>query len=100
MSNRGAEYKELKQAFLDSILEVVMDVFPQITREKVTFVPMQYGRRRLAWRGVAWRDPLLSGLHRSSTSMQGPPSQTRTTSERPKGRSTAPTTASPGSAPS
>lgn len=39
MSNRGAEYKELKRAFLDSILEVVMDVFPQITREKVTFDP-------------------------------------------------------------
>eukprot|EP00066_Takifugu_rubripes_P002809 XP_003964953.1 PREDICTED: putative all-trans-retinol 13,14-reductase isoform X2 [Takifugu rubripes] len=41
VTNRGAEYKELKQAFLDSILEVVMDVFPQITREKVTFVPPQ-----------------------------------------------------------
>lgn len=48
VSNRGAEYKELKQAFLDSILEVVMDVFPKITMEKVTFVPLQYGRRWLA----------------------------------------------------
>ncbi|XP_011602506.2 all-trans-retinol 13,14-reductase [Takifugu rubripes] len=38
VTNRGAEYKELKQAFLDSILEVVMDVFPQITREKIEYV--------------------------------------------------------------
>lgn len=43
VSNRGAEYKELKQAFIDSILEVVMDVFPKITREKVASVPLQYG---------------------------------------------------------
>ncbi|TWW70285.1 putative all-trans-retinol 13,14-reductase [Takifugu flavidus] len=38
VTNRGAEYKELKRAFLDSILEVVMDVFPQITREKIEYV--------------------------------------------------------------
>lgn len=43
VSNRGAEYKELKQAFIDSILEVVMDVFPKITREKVASVALQYG---------------------------------------------------------
>lgn len=34
-TNRAAEYKELKQAFIDSILEVVMDVFPKVTRDKV-----------------------------------------------------------------
>lgn len=97
MSNRGAEYRELKQAFLDSILEVVLDVFPKITREKVTFVPLQYGRRR-----PARSDAIFSRScpRRSSTSTQGPPSQTRTTSERPKVRSTARITALPGSAPS
>lgn len=36
VSNRGGEYKELKQAFIDSILDVVMDVFPKVTRDKVT----------------------------------------------------------------
>lgn len=36
VSNRGADYKELKQIFIDSVLEVVMDVFPKITRDKVT----------------------------------------------------------------
>lgn len=35
VSNRGADYKELKQAFIDSVLEVVMDVFPKVTRDKV-----------------------------------------------------------------
>lgn len=39
VSNRSPEYKELKQAFIDSILEVVFDVFPKITRDKVTRVP-------------------------------------------------------------
>lgn len=34
-TNRAAEYKELKKAFIDSILEVVMDVFPKVTRDKV-----------------------------------------------------------------
>lgn len=38
VNNRGAEYKELKQAFIDNILEVVMDVFPKVTRDKVTFL--------------------------------------------------------------
>lgn len=38
VTNRAPEYKELKQAFIDSILEVVMDVFPKITRDKVTLL--------------------------------------------------------------
>lgn len=38
VSNRGPEYKELKEAFIDSILEVVIDIFPKITRDKVTFL--------------------------------------------------------------
>ncbi|CAG07254.1 unnamed protein product, partial [Tetraodon nigroviridis] len=38
VTNRGAEYKELKQAFMDSILEVVLDVFPKITREKIEYM--------------------------------------------------------------
>uniref|UniRef100_A0AAQ5ZNS8 All-trans-retinol 13,14-reductase n=1 Tax=Amphiprion ocellaris TaxID=80972 RepID=A0AAQ5ZNS8_AMPOC len=36
VTNRGHDYKALKQAFIDSILEVVMDVFPKITRDKVS----------------------------------------------------------------
>lgn len=35
VTNRGPDYKQLKQAFIDSALEVVMDVFPKITRDKV-----------------------------------------------------------------
>lgn len=35
VTNRGRDYKELKQAFIDSALQVVMDVFPNITRDKV-----------------------------------------------------------------
>lgn len=38
VTNRGPDYKELKQAFIDSILEVVMDIFPKITRDKVKFL--------------------------------------------------------------
>uniref|UniRef100_A0A4W6FJX5 All-trans-retinol 13,14-reductase n=1 Tax=Lates calcarifer TaxID=8187 RepID=A0A4W6FJX5_LATCA len=38
VTNRGADYKELKQAFIDSILEVVMDVFPKITRDKIEYI--------------------------------------------------------------
>lgn len=38
VTNRAPEYKELKQAFIDSILEVVMDVFPKITRDKIEYV--------------------------------------------------------------
>lgn len=36
-TNRAHEYKELKQAFIDSILEVLLSIFPKITRDKVTF---------------------------------------------------------------
>ncbi|XP_070837614.1 all-trans-retinol 13,14-reductase-like [Chaetodon trifascialis] len=38
VTNRPAEYKELKQAFIDSTLEVVMGVFPKITRDKVEYI--------------------------------------------------------------
>uniref|UniRef100_A0A3B3ZC23 All-trans-retinol 13,14-reductase n=1 Tax=Periophthalmus magnuspinnatus TaxID=409849 RepID=A0A3B3ZC23_9GOBI len=38
VTNRSPEYKELKQAFIDSILDVVMDVFPKITRDKIEYV--------------------------------------------------------------
>ena len=38
VTNRGPDYKELKQAFIDTALEVVLDVFPKITRDKVTFL--------------------------------------------------------------
>lgn len=40
VSNRGPDYKELKQIFIDSVLEVVMDVFPKITRDKVTLLSL------------------------------------------------------------
>lgn len=40
VTNRGTDYKELKQAFIDSILEVVMDIFPKITRDKVNFLSL------------------------------------------------------------
>lgn len=56
VSNRGAEYKELKQAFMDSILEVVMEVFPKITREKVASEPSGGDGRR----GGLTASPLLS----------------------------------------
>lgn len=36
VNNRGAEYKELKQAFIDTCLDIVMDIFPKITPDKVT----------------------------------------------------------------
>ncbi|XP_047212063.1 all-trans-retinol 13,14-reductase-like isoform X1 [Girardinichthys multiradiatus] len=38
VTNRGADYKELKQAFINSALDVVMDVFPKITRDKIEYV--------------------------------------------------------------
>ncbi|XP_062302192.1 all-trans-retinol 13,14-reductase-like [Osmerus eperlanus] len=38
VTNRGADYKELKQAFIDSIVEVVMGVFPKINRDKIEYV--------------------------------------------------------------
>lgn len=38
VNNRGAEYKELKQAFIDTCLETVMDIFPKITQDKIEYV--------------------------------------------------------------
>ncbi|CAI5676132.1 unnamed protein product [Oreochromis niloticus] len=38
VTNRGRDYMELKQAFIDTILEVVMDVFPKITRDKIEYI--------------------------------------------------------------
>ncbi|XP_032442578.1 all-trans-retinol 13,14-reductase-like isoform X2 [Xiphophorus hellerii] len=38
VTNRGSDYKELKQAFIDSALDVVMDVFPKITRDKIEYI--------------------------------------------------------------
>ncbi|XP_013877958.1 all-trans-retinol 13,14-reductase isoform X2 [Austrofundulus limnaeus] len=38
VTNRGPDYKELKQMFIDSALEVVMDVFPKITRDKIEYI--------------------------------------------------------------
>lgn len=35
VTNRGADYKELKQTFIDSALEMVMEIYPKITRDKV-----------------------------------------------------------------
>uniref|UniRef100_A0A6Q2XSX4 All-trans-retinol 13,14-reductase n=1 Tax=Esox lucius TaxID=8010 RepID=A0A6Q2XSX4_ESOLU len=38
VTNRGAEYKNLKEILCDSILEVVTSVFPKITRDKVEYI--------------------------------------------------------------
>ncbi|KAJ7992277.1 hypothetical protein DPEC_G00276850 [Dallia pectoralis] len=38
VKNRGAEYQNLKDIFCESVLEVVMSVFPKITRDKVDFI--------------------------------------------------------------
>ncbi|KAL3053423.1 hypothetical protein OYC64_005876 [Pagothenia borchgrevinki] len=38
VNNRAPEYKELKQIFVDSILEVLMDIFPKITRDKIEYI--------------------------------------------------------------
>uniref|UniRef100_A0A3B3TKP8 All-trans-retinol 13,14-reductase n=1 Tax=Poecilia latipinna TaxID=48699 RepID=A0A3B3TKP8_9TELE len=38
VTNRGPDYKELKQAFIDSALNVVMDIFPKITRDKIEYI--------------------------------------------------------------
>lgn len=48
VKNREAEYKELKQAFIDTTLDMVMDIFPKITRDKVTPLSARNGRRREA----------------------------------------------------
>ena len=36
VANRGPDYKDLKQTFIDTALDVVMDVMPKITRDKVS----------------------------------------------------------------
>ena len=36
VTNRGPDYKDLKQTFIDTALDVVMDVMPKITRDKVS----------------------------------------------------------------
>uniref|UniRef100_A0A672H4Z0 All-trans-retinol 13,14-reductase n=1 Tax=Salarias fasciatus TaxID=181472 RepID=A0A672H4Z0_SALFA len=38
VTNRGPDYKELKQAFIDTALDVVLDVFPKITRDKIEYI--------------------------------------------------------------
>uniref|UniRef100_A0A3Q0REV8 All-trans-retinol 13,14-reductase n=1 Tax=Amphilophus citrinellus TaxID=61819 RepID=A0A3Q0REV8_AMPCI len=38
VTNRGPDYMELKQTFINTILEVVMEVFPKITRDKIEYV--------------------------------------------------------------
>lgn len=38
VKNRRTDYKELKQTFIDSVLEVVLDVFPKISSDKVKFL--------------------------------------------------------------
>ncbi|XP_026216558.1 all-trans-retinol 13,14-reductase-like [Anabas testudineus] len=38
VTNRGPDYKELKQTFIDSVLEVVMEIYPKITRDKIEYI--------------------------------------------------------------
>uniref|UniRef100_A0A1A8PEV4 All-trans-retinol 13,14-reductase n=1 Tax=Nothobranchius pienaari TaxID=704102 RepID=A0A1A8PEV4_9TELE len=38
VGNRGPDYKDLKQAFIASALEVVLDVYPKITRDKIEYI--------------------------------------------------------------
>uniref|UniRef100_A0A7N8WPI8 All-trans-retinol 13,14-reductase n=2 Tax=Mastacembelus armatus TaxID=205130 RepID=A0A7N8WPI8_9TELE len=38
VTNRGTDYKELKETFTDSVLKMVMDIFPKITRDKVEYI--------------------------------------------------------------
>ncbi|XP_061555561.1 all-trans-retinol 13,14-reductase [Phycodurus eques] len=38
VTNRASDYKELKQAFIETALQVVLDVFPKITRDKVEYI--------------------------------------------------------------
>ncbi|XP_057717119.1 all-trans-retinol 13,14-reductase-like [Corythoichthys intestinalis] len=37
-TNRASDYKELKQAFMETTLQTVLDNFPKITRDKVEFI--------------------------------------------------------------
>lgn len=38
LGNRAPDYKDLKQTFIDTALDVVMDVLPKITRDKIVFI--------------------------------------------------------------
>ncbi|XP_061761456.1 all-trans-retinol 13,14-reductase [Nerophis ophidion] len=38
VTNRASEYKELKEAFIESALEVVLGVFPKVTRDKIEYI--------------------------------------------------------------
>lgn len=38
VTNRASDYKELKQELIDCAVNVVLDVFPKITRDKVKFL--------------------------------------------------------------
>uniref|UniRef100_A0A3P9H3Y2 All-trans-retinol 13,14-reductase n=1 Tax=Oryzias latipes TaxID=8090 RepID=A0A3P9H3Y2_ORYLA len=38
VTNRSADYKALKQKFIDAALEVVLEVFPKITRDKIEYI--------------------------------------------------------------
>uniref|UniRef100_A0A3Q3EMY2 All-trans-retinol 13,14-reductase n=1 Tax=Labrus bergylta TaxID=56723 RepID=A0A3Q3EMY2_9LABR len=38
VTNRAEEYKELKQTFIDTALNVVLDIFPKITRDKIEYI--------------------------------------------------------------
>ncbi|XP_037112362.1 all-trans-retinol 13,14-reductase isoform X1 [Syngnathus acus] len=38
VTNRASDYKELKRAFIETALQVVLDVFPKITKDKVEYI--------------------------------------------------------------
>uniref|UniRef100_A0A8C5HFC7 All-trans-retinol 13,14-reductase n=1 Tax=Gouania willdenowi TaxID=441366 RepID=A0A8C5HFC7_GOUWI len=38
VTNRAPDYKELKQTFIDTALDVVLEVFPKITRDKIEYI--------------------------------------------------------------
>lgn len=120
VTNRGSDYKELKQAFTETALQVVLDVFPQITRDKV-MLALALAARLLHHPDVGWRQiqgaPRSCGIGSSLSPMrtstiengrmnhvfplgcrwntltQARPLQTCTTSAPPKARSTGQTTA-------
>nr|XP_057905052.1 all-trans-retinol 13,14-reductase [Doryrhamphus excisus] len=38
VNNRASEYKELKEAFIETALQVVLQVFPKVTRDKIEYI--------------------------------------------------------------
>ncbi|XP_054616332.1 all-trans-retinol 13,14-reductase [Dunckerocampus dactyliophorus] len=38
VTNRASEYKELKEAFIEAALQVVLQVFPKVTRDKIEYI--------------------------------------------------------------